>query len=162
MDSASISDFLEKTYPTPPLPLASELAREIQQQAGRTFFNIYTFSLRPREVDILSPRSAEYLGRKMETSLGRPWEDILTDLTKEDEVWSTLHESLMHIGRLIETNKADGPFLLGAQPSFADFHLAGALQCARMISEPVFQRHGNYPGFMTLYKACQPWMERKD
>lgn len=162
MDSQSIAAFLEKTYPNPPLPLTSELGREIQQEVRKVFPKIHGRSLRPREVDILSPRSQEFFRNRAEPMLGHPLEDLLADPSEEDATWKDAHEGLVSVNKLMETNAADGPFLLGTQPSFTDFSLVGSLQSARVISEDVFKRVTDCPAFQRLYDACSPWMERKN
>jgi len=66
------------------------------------------------------------------------------------------------VGELMRTHKADGPFVLGARPSYADFFVTGCLQSARVVDEGVFQRHVKYPGFKEIYEACLPYMEKRD
>jgi glutathione S-transferase len=66
------------------------------------------------------------------------------------------------LGELMMTHKADGPFILGARPSYADFFIAGSLQSSRVIDEGVFQRFMKFPGFKDVYEACVPFMDRKD
>ena len=115
----------------------------------------------PREIHILSPRSQEYFRRTREAELGHPLEDLL-DLEKEDQNWKALDEGIRAVSELMQTNKADGPFILGARPTYTDFFIAGSLQCARVVDEEVFQRNVKYAGFEAIYMACMPYMERKD
>jgi glutathione S-transferase len=161
MDSIPIEEFLESTYPDPPVPLTSELGREIVAKARATVGNAFRTSVMPREVNILSPRAQEYFRRTREASLGHPLEDLL-ESDKEEQAWNAVGDGLRVVGELMLTHKADGPFVLGAQPSGTDFFIAGSLQCARMVDEGVFQRIIKYPGFEDIYKACLPYMERKD
>lgn len=58
------------------------------------------------------------------------------------------------VGQLLESNKADGPFVLGARPSGTDFFIVGILQCARTVDERVFQRTIEFPGPEGVYSAC--------
>ena len=67
----------------------------------------------------------------------------------------------MAYGALLQTNKAEGPFILGAKPSYTDFFIAGSLQTARMVDEGVFQRVYNYHGYKEIYDACLPYMEKR-
>lgn len=69
---------------------------------------------------------------------------------------------MREVGELMRTNSAEGPFVLGARPSYTDFYLAGLLQCARVVDEGVFARIGGTPGFRDVYEGCLPWMERND
>ncbi|KAK9368056.1 hypothetical protein V1509DRAFT_94235 [Lipomyces kononenkoae] len=161
MDSPAIAQFLESTYPDPPVPLTSELGREIEAKARRVVGMTFRTSVTPREVGILSPRSQEYFRRTREASLGHRLEDLL-DADKEESIWNTLDDSIRTVGELMQTHKADGPFVLGARPSYTDFFIAGSLQSARMVDESVFQRISKYPGYKEIYEACLPYMEKKD
>lgn len=161
MDSAPIAQFLESTYPDPPLPLTSELGREIEAIGRATISKAFRASMMPREVNILSPRSGEYFRKTREAMLGHRLEDLL-DAGKEDQVWNALAGDIRVVGELMLTNKADGPFVLGARPSATDFFIAGSLQAVRVVDERVFQRIINYPGYGQVYEACLPYMEKKD
>ncbi|CAJ0551395.1 Ff.00g113250.m01.CDS01 [Fusarium sp. VM40] len=161
MDSPSIAEFLEATYPSPPLPLTSDLGREIEAQARSAVAPALCISVPPREILILSPRSQEYFRAKTEARLGCKLEDSITP-EKEDKAWADVQGKMQGLSGLIMTNKDDGPFLLGAQPSYTDFFIAGSLQSTRTIDEGVFQRCVAYPGFKAIYEACLPWMEKKD
>lgn len=161
MDSVPISQFIESTYPVPPVPLTSELGREIEFKARSVVGGAFRASVMPREVAILSPRSQKYFRSTREATLGHPLEDLLAP-GKEDQNWNALAESVRAVGELMLTNKANGPFVLGEKPSYTDFFIAGSLQCARTVDEGVFQRNIKYPGYGEIYEACLPWMEKKD
>lgn len=164
MDSAPISRFLETTYPEPPVPLESELGNEIQSRARAVLGATMAKSLMPREVQILSPRAAEYFRRTREAALGsgKKLEDLLLDPAAEEQAWADVGEAVAAVSGLMRTNAAAGPFVLGARPSFTDFFVAGALQSARMIDEGVFGRLAEYPGYADIYSACLPYMAKND
>lgn len=162
MDSPKIAAFLEQKYPNPPVPLTSELGTEVQGKVGPPFYQIHRRSLSPREVNILSPSSQDYFRGKLEPTYGHPLEDLLADPKEEEANWAAVQDSLAEVNDLLRTNEAEGPFILGKEPSFADFALAGSLQFGREIDENVFQRVMDYPRFRGIYEACSPWMERKD
>ncbi|KAK9350997.1 hypothetical protein V1523DRAFT_43634 [Lipomyces doorenjongii] len=161
MDSAPIAQFLESTYPDPPLPLTSELGREIEGKARVVVGAVFSMSLMPREIGILSPRAQEYFRRTREALLGHRLEDLL-DPDKEEQGWNAVSDGMRAVGELMRTHKADGWFVLGARPSYTDFFIAGSLQSARMVDERVFQRTIKYPGYGEIYEACLPYMEKKD
>ncbi|KIX96509.1 uncharacterized protein Z520_07775 [Fonsecaea multimorphosa CBS 102226] len=162
MESAVIAQFLESTYPDPPVPLTSELGREIEAKARSVSGAVFRASTLPREINILSPRAQEYFRRTREASLGHRLEDLLDDPAKEDAAWSAASEGLRAVGELMQTHKAEGPFVLGARPSYTDFFIAGSLQSARVVDEGVFQRYMKYSGRTEVYEACLPYMEKKD
>lgn len=160
MDSAPISRFLEATYPEPPVPLESELGRDIETRARAVVGGIVSRSLMPREAKILAPRAAEYFRRKLEAATGQELEDL--DPAAEEEAWAEADGVVGDVGRLMRTNAAEGPFVLGGAPSYTDFFVAGALQSARTIDEGVFGRLVKYPGYSDIYSACLPYMARNN
>jgi len=161
MDSVSIAQFLESTYPNPPVPLSSDLGRKIEAQARATIGTVFSTSILPREIGILSPRAQEYFRRNREASLGHRLEDLL-DLEKEEQSWNAASDGIRAVDELMCTHKADGPFVLGARPSYTDFFIAGSLQNARVVDEGVFQRLVKYAGHRKIYEACLPYLERKE
>lgn len=161
MESGAIAEYLESTYPEPAIPLTSELGQEIEAKARAAGGAAFLRSVMPREMNILSPRAQEYYRRTREAFLGHRLEDLL-DPEKEEETWTAADEGMRGVSELMQTNKAEGPFVLGARPSYTDFFIAGNLQSARMVHEEVFQRHMKYPGFKAIYEACLPYMEKRD
>ncbi len=161
MDSVPIAQFLESTYPDPPVSITSELGREIEAKSRSVVGRVFGISVMPREIRILSLRAQEYFRRTREASLGHRLEDLL-NADKEEKCWNDVGDGMRAISELMQTHKADGPFVLGAQPSFTDFFIAGSLQSARVVDEEVFQRNMKYAGFKGIYQACLPYMEKKD
>lgn len=161
MDSTPISQFIAKTYPDPPVPLTSNLGHEIESKSRSVVGKAFYISVMPREIDILCPRAQEFYRSTREATLGHKLEDLL-DPVKEEQVWKSLGDSISEISELMKTNKADGPFILGAQPSYSDFFIAGSLQAAKTVHEDVFHRVTQYSGFKDVYEACLPYMARKD
>ncbi|KAJ4360056.1 uncharacterized protein N0V89_000615 [Didymosphaeria variabile] len=160
MDSPTIARVLESKYPSPPLPLTSELGRQIEVKARAVVGPAFYTSLVPREILILSPRSQEYFRRTREETLGHPIGELIAG-NKEEKTWKAIEEDARAAGELMRTNKDEGPFVLGASPSFTDFFIAGALQNARVVDEGVFDRCMQYPGYKEVYEACGPWMGKK-
>jgi len=161
MDSVPISQFIEATYPEKPVHLTSELGKQIEAQARPAIGPVIRISVTPRELNILSPRAQEYFRRTREAALGHPLEDLL-DPQKEEEAWNAVGDGMRALGELMRTNKAEGPFVLGAQPSITDFFVAGLLQMIKTVDEGIFEKMVPYPGFKDIYEACQPYMEKRD
>lgn len=159
MDSGPIAQFIESTYPDPPVPLTSELGREIEAKSRAAVGTAFRVSVMPREMGILSLRAQEYFRRTRETTLGHRLEDLLDT---EEQSWNAVGDGMRAAGELMLTHKADGPFVLGARPSYTDFFIAGSLQSARMVDEGVFQRIIKCPGYGEIFTACLPYMEKKD
>ncbi|KAL7955642.1 hypothetical protein V8C34DRAFT_326962 [Trichoderma compactum] len=159
MDSKPISEFLESTYPDPSVPLTSELSTEIEAKIRSLIAPAFYRSAMPREIHILSPRAQEYFRRSREGRFGRTLEELLAG---EEERWQAVDADRRAVGELMRTNKALGPFILGARPSYSDFFIAASLQSVKVIDQGVFQRSVECPGFKDIYEACLPYMEKKD
>ncbi|KAJ6120440.1 hypothetical protein N7523_004720 [Penicillium sp. IBT 18751x] len=147
IESAFIAEFLESTYPVPPVPLTSGLGNEIETKARRIVGAVFRSAVMPREIHILSPRAQEYFRHL---------------LVQEAECWDKASDSMRAVGELMQTKKADGPFVLGTKPSYTDFFIAGSLQAARVVDEGVFQRITEFPGYKQIYEACLPYMDKQN
>ena len=161
MDSNPIAQFLEVNYPEPQILLKSELGAQIEAQSRATVGKVFLTSVMPREMKILSLRSQEYFRRTREAMVGHRLEDLL-DPDEEERSWNTVNEGMRALSDLMQTHQAEGPFVLGARPSYADFFITGSLQCARVVDEELFQRTVKYRGLDEIYKACLPYMEKRD
>ncbi|KAJ6128309.1 hypothetical protein N7471_009526 [Penicillium samsonianum] len=122
MDSLPIAQFPESTYPDPPVPLTSELSREIETKARSVLGKAIYSSAMPHKIRILSPRSQEYF-RCM----------------RQDQVWNDVSDVMGVVGELVRTHKAEGPFALSSRPSHTDFFISGSLHSTRVADEGVFQ-----------------------
>ena len=161
MDSFPIAQFLESTYPDPPLLITLSLGDSLEAQAHAAIGPALRTSVMPREANILSERAGAYFRQSREAALGHRLEDLL-DSDKEEQAWKAAGAGMRAISELMATHKDDGPFVLGARPSYADFRITGVLQAARMVDEGVWKRIVAYPGFGGIYEGCLPYMEKKD
>ena len=160
MDSASIAQYLESTYPSPPVPLTSPLGTEIEAKSRAVVAAVARVSVVPREIRILSPEAQAYFRRTREPRIGGQKLEMLLDC--EDEAWEDAEGGLREINSLLLTNKDRGPFLLGEQVSYADFFIAGFLQLVRVVDEELWKRFCEYSGFREIYEACTQFMKKKD
>jgi glutathione S-transferase len=163
MDSIPIASFLESTYPSPPLAQTSSHGQEIESRVRAVLAKPTYLSIVPREILILSPRSAAYFRRTREAALGHSLEDLMgAHPEKEDKMYEGIKEDMEQLSQLMMANKEQGPFVLGAEPSLTDFFIAGALQSARTVDEGVWRRSVAFEGFRRVYEGCEGWMERRD
>ncbi|OQO02540.1 hypothetical protein B0A48_12067 [Cryoendolithus antarcticus] len=162
MDSDLISKFLESTYPKPSLQLSSVLGAEIEAQGRAVLGLVLSITVPPREIDHLSPRAAEYFRRTREARWGRTLESLIEG-DNEEQAWIAAKEGMKEQDKLIKTNRAEGPFVLGAKPSYTDFFIAGVMQSTRIVHEASFRRHmTEVEGTQAIYEACLPWMVKRD
>lgn len=157
MDSPAIAEFIETTFPSPPVIMSSELGTEVEARARATGSKVMVSAVLPREVDILAPRAAQWFRSTREASLGRTLEE---QLATEDEAWAAADAQLREVSDLLERNKDKGPYILGKDISYADMFIAGANQSTRMVHEGSFERFMAYPGFERIYRALEPLMEK--
>ncbi|KAF2658816.1 hypothetical protein K491DRAFT_689885 [Lophiostoma macrostomum CBS 122681] len=162
MDTIPIAAFLESTYPSPPLILDSAYGHALEARLRAVVGKATWTSIVPREVKILSPRSAAYFRRTREAVLGHPLEDLLEPPEKEERMYEGLQEGMRELSEALLRNREEGPFVLGKWPSITDFFVAGALQSTRTIDERAWERRVEFEGFRAVYEACEGWMERKD
>jgi glutathione S-transferase len=161
MDSVPIAKFIEENYPEPRLapwdPASDELVLRMRSSIGP----VLQASILPREPHILSPRSQEYFRRTRETQFGVALES-LAEGDKEDKAWSAIDADLHTASDVLLAALAKGPFASGDLPGMRDFFVAGSMESARIVDKGVFGRIFAYRGFQDVYKACQPWMEKRD
>ncbi|KAK3625472.1 hypothetical protein LTR56_020372 [Elasticomyces elasticus] len=162
IDSTPISQFLESTYAEPSVPLQSDLGTKIEAQGRAVIGTLLGTAMTPREPNVLSPRAAEFFRRTREAAFGVKHLDELLEGDKEERAWATASGGMKAVGEMLKINQKDGPFVLGAKPSYTDFFVAGSLQAARVVDEGVFQKIVAVPGFGEVYEACQPFMVKRD
>ncbi|CAI6339586.1 unnamed protein product [Periconia digitata] len=161
MDSTPISQFLERTYPNPSLPLSTDWGQEIEKKARGLLGPVLRTSIVPREILILSPRSQDYFRRTREEAFGRRLEELL-DEGKEEEMGRELDGEMVGVGGMMRRDAGGAGFVFGEEPCYTDFLIAGAMESVRMVDEGIFQRMVKYRGFSDVYTACLPLMEKND
>lgn len=141
--------------------MSSPLGKEIEAKALIVIGTLFQTSIKPRELNILSPHAQEYYRRTREAALGHPLEDLI-EPTREEKVWEEAGPGMLEVGELLQTNKAEGPFVLGREPSYTDFYVVGALMSAQVVDEGVFERVVAFPGFKGLFDACEVYARKRD
>jgi glutathione S-transferase len=155
MDSIAISLFLDTTYPLPALSPSSDA---IETRARTALGPAFRISLMPREIHILSPRSAEYFRRTREEMLGCKLEEVGSG-GKEEEAWKGVEGEMKAVGEMLVRDKEERA---GKGPSMTDFFVAGSMETARVVDEAVFERMVGVKGFKEVYEGCAEWMDRRD
>lgn len=63
----------------------------------------------------------------------------------------------------LELGDEDGPFVLGKEPSYADFVVVGLFECFRRCHPPTYERLMRFDErFKLLHEACGEWLVRDD
>lgn len=167
MDSRNICEHLDKIHPSPTLHMddASGVIDETMQALGAVFEHLRPLALPRVPTTLLAKPSAEYFFHTRQEMFGMG----LPDLAVTNEAQHAIRNARPHLyglKKVMTENKrtGEGPFVLGKEPSFADFVVAGAFSFLKdldrlgdlfdpiVCSDPVFEEH---------WKACQPWLERR-
>ena len=132
------------------------------RQIMPTFAPIYLPRI-PRNV--LNEASIPYWRRTREGWINTTLEEY--EATKGGAVcFDKMEPLLREVTALLEETKAEGPFFLGGEVSYADFVWGGYLIfCQRMgegAYEEVLRRSGNAEAHERLLEGIKPWTERKD
>ena len=95
--------------------------------------------------------------------MGMPLEQLETEKGGE-KAWTVAQEPLAGVAKLLHADDS-GPYLLGAEVSYADFVLVSFLRfCVRLGDGggkgDVFERFVMYDSaFEKVFEACEKWME---
>lgn len=162
MDSLRIARGIEKIEPKPPLYLDSKYINLVQEAVLKVNAELAPIVM-PRIPDmLLNPSSAEYFEETRAKRFGMS----LSDLAKTEKVrtWQSAQPGLAEIKALLHEN--GGTYIMGNEPSFADFVLAGFWRFTELLDKDG-DLHGRImefdrASFSKHYEACKQWMEKLD
>ena len=134
-DSIPIAEYLDKTYPDTPKAFPHSTIA-LQTAFTAAFVNnlsaLWNFMV-PATHSILTPRSQEYFRRTREKSYGKALEDIAPKGEAADAEWARFRDELGKADVWYAKNGGQGPFLLGATPSWGDITVASFLKWTREV-----------------------------
>lgn len=93
---------------------------------------LWQFSI-PGTTKILDKNSAPYFRSTREAQFGKTMEELEPSGAARAEEWEKVKKGFSTIDSWLQAGKAEGPFVLGAQPGFADFQVAAFLVWLRTI-----------------------------
>jgi glutathione S-transferase len=159
MDSVPISQFLEVTYPSRPVPLDHD---DIAAKVWATIPPLLIM-LEPRKPAIMDPISRADIIPKTEGMMGAPLGDLIAaSHAGEEETWKTVDAGLRELGQMMTPKEGQGPFIKGQSPTMTDFLVVGVLCYFRAVDEGAFRRMFTYPGWGDAWTACEPFTNKKD
>lgn len=158
MDSLKIAIYLDETFPNTPklipdgtLPLYRAFQTYTSTAVSGPIFPL----LLPRVIDFLDERGSEYFKRTREEVWGPISESINHDEAKVNECWSKATPGLKLVNQMLE-DVSGGPFIMGAQRTYADLHLVSILEWWKQSGEEIYQRGVSIaPNLAKLYDACR-------
>ncbi|KAL9020062.1 MAG: hypothetical protein Q9185_002676 [Variospora sp. 1 TL-2023] len=156
-DSGALARELEKRYPSPSLHLDTPQQAAIEALWSK-MLPILLPAITPQIVaDLLTERSAAYFVETRERAFKikmSDWEKI-----EADTAWAEAAPALTGFGDVLR--EKGGPFVLGAEPSYADFIVVAVMQFMRAAGEGIFERFvGTDEALGRLYEASKQWLEK--
>ena len=165
MNSANIAPVLERLYPERSLHLDAELhapmTESVESLAGIIWWD--TLALIP---SLLPERSGVYFDETRKAAFGVSLKEMAA-AKGGDQAWKTAAEPGGAAEKLAEMltkyKKDEGPFVLGSEPSYADFVAASLFECVeRCCVEDYRKLMALDARFGALHEACRPWLLRDD
>ncbi|KAK4503951.1 hypothetical protein PRZ48_004866 [Zasmidium cellare] len=164
MDSLLIAQELEKLQPEPSLGLDTDYPARTQAIVATIQKPLAPVCI-PRVPELLlNPRSQEYFYATREKRFGMPLQELAKSEKAGEVAWQGAEEGFAQLRALLKEN-AEGPFVMGKEPTFADFILAGFWRFVERLSkEGDLEKRvlGLDPAFGEHRRAVQPWLERED
>lgn len=164
MDSAAIAIRLESLHPEPSLRLNTELENEAQDAMSAVFMSL-VFYLAPFVVgNLVAEEDLEWFKADRASRFGITVEELETE-KNADEAYAAARPVFEKCREVLRRHKKDdGPFVLGSEPSYADFYFVSTMLMFRQSEQKVFERFLQEAGpeLRELYEACEKWTIRQD
>lgn len=160
-DSANIVVALESRYPESTLHLGKVSYEEAQGLVFKCALPLFPEYMPCIRNTLITEHSKPYWTRSRETLFGMTIDDF--QRTKGGEsAWQAAEPGFQALMKFLTEHKLDnGPFILGSQPSYADFILVAFLESSRRTSKEIFNRIVDFdPSIKELYNASRKWLER--
>ncbi|KAK4184336.1 hypothetical protein QBC35DRAFT_506174 [Podospora australis] len=164
MDSWAIADYIEASYPSPPLHLKSEYLTRL-----RTILTDLMTPLRAVFVPlvpkrILTEESIPYFVRTRTEDLDGIDLEIWAKEKGGDSAWQQAEPHFKQVTAMLKEN--EGRYFMGETVSYVDFVWAANLLFFRRIGEDVFQKaleiSGDGKAHEELLEGVKVWAERDD
>lgn len=160
MESRKIADVLERQYPSSPsLRLDSPYQARIESAMAPLLGAVRPLFVPLVPQVFLNPRSHGYFVPSREQAVGMPLPEYARGADKGVD---DARPHVKTLGAMFREN-ADGPFLMGAEPCYADFIVLGWLRMMDGLGcKDKFLSSGVDGGeeLMKLYEAGAKWLER--
>lgn len=165
MDSRKIAEALERLQPQPSLHMhRGELIDRTQKAVLGGQMGLAPIVMPRVPEHILPPRSAEYFRETRGKRFGMPLAELAKSDRAGEAAWKNAEPHLNEIKEILSEN-GDGPYVLGKEPSFADFIIAGFWDFLRRLDQDgdVFERVMKFDeSFRRQWDACGKWLEKDD
>ncbi|PSN64503.1 hypothetical protein BS50DRAFT_636669 [Corynespora cassiicola Philippines] len=165
MDSVKIAEALETYQPSPSLHLTSPRLQQTQEAVRQTVEALAPIA-KPRVPEMIlgSPSSIDYFQRTRAKRHGMALEELARSEMAGEAAWADADGGLAGLRGVLAEDKA-GPYIMGAEPGFADFVLAGMWRFMQVLDRDgdLFGRLMGFDEcFAGHFAACEKWLERDD
>lgn len=162
-DSRKIADVLEALKPEPSLRLDSGYVERMQAVVSSITDSLSTILI-PRVPDLLLNESSGIYFRETRAKLfDMTLEEFAKSEGSGEVAWKNAEAGIKELVKILR-ERLEGPFVLGKDPSYPDFILAGL--CAfveRLNQSDIFDRFiGHDDALLKHWQACQIFLARDD
>ncbi|KDQ16155.1 hypothetical protein BOTBODRAFT_31223 [Botryobasidium botryosum FD-172 SS1] len=166
MDSFAIAEYLDDVYPDRPVfppgtkGLQAMFLRYFEQNIGRAAIPLALSGV----PDILDDAGAEYYRRTRAAWLGMPIDTFRPQGEALEAAWRKLQHQMDVLSIILDKNGANPaaePFVMGDQPSFADFVLCGYFDLLMKVDGGVGWeriRKWNKGRWARIWERCKEYM----
>lgn len=162
MDSAKIAEGLEAQQPSPSLQLGSPRVGRTQEAVLLADKPLTPVAKTRVPEMLLNPSSAEYFRRTRSQRFGMPLEELARSEMAGEAAWTGAAEGLARVRAVLAEDEA-GPYVMGPEPGYADFVLAGFWRFMQVLDRDgdLFGRLMKYDeSFPKHFAACEKWLVR--
>ncbi|KAK3110191.1 hypothetical protein LTR53_015779 [Teratosphaeriaceae sp. CCFEE 6253] len=164
MDSLQIAHALEKLHPAPSLHLDGGAIARVQRVVLAFQRSLAAIAMPRIPVKVLRPASREYFRTTRAKRFGMPLEELAMSEQAGEGAWEAAQPSMAELKAILH-ERGEGPYVMGATVSFADFIIAGFWRFLQILDEDgdLFGRALEFDeSFVRHYEACKQWLERDD
>lgn len=162
MDSVKIAEALDEQQPLPSLHLTSPRVGQVQKAVKLANEALAPISKPRVPVMLLNSGSLDYFHRTRSKRYGMSLEELARSDLAGEGVWAGAADGLALMRDVLAEDKA-GPYVMGQDPGFADFVLAGFWKFMQLLDHDgdLFGRVMEYEeSFPKHFAACQKWFEK--
>jgi len=136
-DSWKIAEYLDEKYPGPGLlfPKGTKPLQSIfHDYVTKSIFVNIRFILATRIMDVLNDGSLAYWRETREAAFGTKLEEICPKGSQKwNDTWETVQKGFNELAAHLDKNGPDNDFVMGKEPTFADFILMSLLQVIHAV-----------------------------
>lgn len=131
---------------------------------GEVFMSVIPYFM-PVVPELVAPEDLEWFKADRAKRFGMTIEEAFETERDAAPIFAAARPGFEKCAKILRGHKLDkGPFILGSQPSYADFYLAATMQMFKRGGDKRFAAFMNEapPEMRGLHEACQQWTTKQD